>query len=59
MKRWIFLNTEKLDEKRAVERNLEIIGEAINRILKTDKVHIKITDANRNRWIEKPGYSCL
>ena len=32
--------------KRAVERNLEIIGEAINRILKTDSSFIsKITDA--------------
>jgi uncharacterized protein with HEPN domain len=31
---------------RAVERNLEIIGEAINRILKTDKFYVnKITDA--------------
>ena len=32
--------------KRAVERNLEIIGEAINRILKTDPTFsTKITDA--------------
>ncbi len=32
--------------KRAVERNLEIIGEAINRILKTDNTFAtKITDA--------------
>ena len=32
--------------KRAVERNLEIIGEAINRILKTDNSYSsKITDA--------------
>lgn len=32
--------------KRAVERNLEIIGEAINRILKTDNSYTsKITDA--------------
>jgi uncharacterized protein with HEPN domain len=46
MKRWIFLNTEKnLMRKRAVERNLEIIGEAINRILKTDSSYTEITDA--------------
>ena len=33
--------------KRAVERNLEIIGEAINRIIKTDSVIAsKITDSN-------------
>lgn len=33
--------------KRAVERNLEIIGEAINRIIKTDPVIAsKITDSN-------------
>ena len=40
-----YFNDEKMDffeyrknlmRKRAVERNLEIIGEAINRILKTD-----------------------
>lgn len=32
--------------KRAVEHNLEIIGEAINRILKTDKsITSKITDS--------------
>jgi uncharacterized protein with HEPN domain len=54
-----FFEYRKTWWQRAVERNLEIIGEAINRILKTDIVHIKITDANCNRWIEKPGYSCL
>ena len=37
---------KNLMRKRAVERNLEIIGEAINRILKTDTSYIsKITDA--------------
>lgn len=37
---------KNLMRKRAVERNLEIIGEAINRILKTDISYIsKITDA--------------
>lgn len=38
---------KNLMRKRAVERNLEIIGEAINRILKTDNSYSsKITDAN-------------
>jgi uncharacterized protein with HEPN domain len=37
---------KNLMRKRAVERNLEIIGEAINRILKTDNSYTsKITDA--------------
>ncbi|MCL6462032.1 MAG: DUF86 domain-containing protein [Flavobacterium micromati] len=42
-----FFEYEKnLMRKRAVERNLEIIGEAVNRILKTDSTFIlKITDA--------------
>ncbi|MFV8354067.1 DUF86 domain-containing protein [Flavobacterium sp.] len=50
-----YFNYEKMDffeyrknlmRKRAVERNLEIIGEAINRILKTDSSYTsKITDA--------------
>jgi uncharacterized protein with HEPN domain len=50
-----YFTNEKLDfdeyrknsmRKRAVERNLEIIGEAINRILKTDSsFSTKITDS--------------
>lgn len=37
---------KNLMRKRAVERNLEIIGEAINRILKTDNSYTsRITDA--------------
>ena len=37
---------KNLMRKRAVERNLEIIGEAINRILKNDNSYaLKITDA--------------
>jgi uncharacterized protein with HEPN domain len=44
--------------KRAVERNIEIIGEAVNRILKTDK-HFKLNNAQqiigtRNRIVH--GY---
>lgn len=36
-----------LMRERAVERNLEIIGEAINRILKSDDSYaLKITDSN-------------
>ena len=50
-----YFSDEKMDffeyrknsmRKRAVERNLEIIGEAINRILKSDHSYtLKITDA--------------
>ncbi len=50
-----------LKTKKAVERNLEIIGEALNRILK-DKPNIKITDSRkivdtRNRIIH--GYDSV
>lgn len=50
-----------LKTKKAVERNLEIIGEALNRILKTDS-DIKITDSRkivdtRNRIIH--GYDTV
>jgi uncharacterized protein with HEPN domain len=40
-----FFEYRKTWWERAVERNLEIIGEAINRILKTDILHFKITGA--------------
>jgi uncharacterized protein with HEPN domain len=32
--------------KRAIERNIEVIGEAVNRILKTDK-HFKLNNAQQ------------
>lgn len=35
-----------LKTKRAIERNIEIIGEAVNRILKKDK-HFNITNAQK------------
>jgi uncharacterized protein with HEPN domain len=35
-----------LRTKRAVERNIEIIGEAVNRILKRDK-HFKLNNAQK------------
>lgn len=48
MKKWIFFEYKKnLMRKRAVERNLEIIGEATNRIIKSDaSLTSKINDAN-------------
>lgn len=50
-----------LKTKKAVERNLEIIGEALNRVLK-EKPNIKITDSRkiidtRNRIIH--GYDSI
>jgi uncharacterized protein with HEPN domain len=50
-----FFEYRKTWWERAVERNLEIIGEAINRILKTHST-LQNYWCNRNRWIEKPGY---
>lgn len=45
--------------KRAVERDLEIIGEAINRIITGDKSFMdKISNAS-NYWIKKSSYSFL
>lgn len=42
MKRKIFSNTKNnLMRKRAIERNLEIIGEAINRIITRDNSFLK------------------
>ena len=39
-------NTRDIKTKRAVERNIEIIGEAINRILKKDE-RFKIENAHK------------
>jgi len=60
-KRNFFEFQNDLKTKKAVERNLEIIGEAINRILK-EKPNIKITDSRkivdtRNRIIH--GYDSV
>ena len=57
-KRDFFLFEKDLKTRKAVERNLEIIGEALNRILKLDP-SISITDSSkivdtRNRIIH--GY---
>jgi uncharacterized protein with HEPN domain len=58
----IFENYKKdIKTKRAIERNLEIIGEAVNRILNKDKT-IKLTNARkiidtRNRIIH--GYDTI
>ena len=48
--------------KRAIERNIEIIGEAINRIIKLEETEIEITNAKqivntRNRIIH--GYDSV
>lgn len=46
--------------KRAVERNLEIIGEAINRIVTRDRSYNeKITNAKAHYWTPKSCNSCL
>lgn len=46
--------------KRAVERNLVIIGEAVNRIIKRDDTFIeKNFKFTGNHWIKKSGHSCL
>ena len=42
--------------KRAIERDLEIIGEAVNRILKEDS-EFSIENAQTNCWIKKSNYS--
>ncbi len=60
-KRNFFEFQNDLKTKKAVERNLEIIGEALNRIL-NDKPNIKITDSRkivdtRNRIIH--GYDSV
>lgn len=60
-KRNFFEFQNDLKTKKAIERNLEIIGEAINRILK-EKPNIKITDSRkivdtRNRIIH--GYDSV
>jgi len=44
--------------KRAVERDLEIIGEAVNRIIKRDP-DFPIENAVQISWIKKPDYSRL
>ena len=44
--------------KRAVERNVEIIGEAMNRILKADDT-IEIANSKKNCGCSKPNYSWL
>jgi len=61
LKRNFFDFQNDLKTKKAVERNLEIIGEALNRILK-EKPNIKITDSRkivdtRNRIIH--GYDSV
>lgn len=45
-KRDFFVFQKDLKTRKAVERNIEIIGEAMDRILKTDQ-NIKITDSRR------------
>ncbi|MBI9069128.1 MAG: DUF86 domain-containing protein [Salinivirgaceae bacterium] len=60
-KRDFFLFQNDLKTKKAVERNLEIIGEALNRILKEDP-NIQITNSRkivdtRNRIIH--GYDSV
>ncbi len=60
-KRDFFLFENDLKTRKAVERNLEIIGEALNRILK-EKPDIEITDSRkivdtRNRIIH--GYDSV
>ncbi len=56
--------TEDLRTTRAVERNLEIIGEALNRILKQSG-EIKISNSRkiigtRNKyWYQKQNNSCI
>ena len=45
-KRDFFLFKDDLKTKKAVERNLEIIGEALNRILK-EEPEINITDSRK------------
>ncbi|MGF7078733.1 HepT-like ribonuclease domain-containing protein [Mucilaginibacter sp. UYCu711] len=60
-KKDFFLFQKDLKTKRAIERNMEIIGEAANRILKQDPT-IKITDIKkiidtRNRIIH--GYDSV
>jgi uncharacterized protein with HEPN domain len=60
-KRDFFLFEKDLKTRKAVERNLEIIGEALNRILKLDP-SISITDSRkivdtRNRIIH--GYDTV
>src|SRR5690554_2889818 len=42
-----FVYQKDLKTKKAVERNIEIIGEAINRILKYEKFEIKIENAQK------------
>lgn len=44
--------------QRAVERDLEIIGEAIRKIIELDS-SIVITSAKKHYWIKKYYFSCL
>ena len=44
---WFFVYKNDLKTKKAVERNIEIIGEAINRILKYKDCTIKINNAQK------------
>ncbi len=46
-KRNFLVYQKDLKTKKAVERNIEIIGEAINRILKYKKIDIKIKNAQK------------
>jgi Uncharacterized conserved protein len=47
MQRNFFVYQKDLKNKKAVERNIEIIGEAINRILKYKHADIKIKNAQK------------
>ena len=44
--------------KRAVERDLEIIGEAVNKILKR-RQRFSHRKCKANRWLKESDYTCL